>query len=90
VPARPPIEGVQVDTVDIIYRGVCERCAGGAGQGEQPIDLTGEGEADLRQAGRVTVGGDVGGAGRGPGGGPMPEPGGEPAGAGSRGNARPS
>ena len=49
VPATPPIEGVEVDTVDIVYRGTCEQCeepAGGNGGGA--IDLTEP--ADIREA----------------------------------------
>jgi Fe2+ or Zn2+ uptake regulation protein len=29
----PPIEGVRVDAVDLVYRGQCERCAAGASSG---------------------------------------------------------
>jgi Fe2+ or Zn2+ uptake regulation protein len=46
LPPGPPIEGVEVDTVDIIYRGSCEQCSGG-GQEAHAIDLTEE--ADVRE-----------------------------------------
>ena len=40
VPSAPPIEGVEVDTVDIIYRGTCEQCEDlAAGNGGHAIDL---------------------------------------------------
>jgi len=54
IPPTPPIEGVEVDTVDIIYRGVCERCSEtGAGNGGAAIDLTEH--ADLTDEGGATA-----------------------------------
>jgi Fur family ferric uptake transcriptional regulator/Fur family peroxide stress response transcriptional regulator len=48
VPEAPPIEGVEVDTVDIIYRGTCQQCEEqGSGNGGRAIDL--REEADLRE-----------------------------------------
>ncbi len=58
VPATPPIEGVEVDAVDIVYRGVCEQCGGSAAQGRS-IDLTEP--ADLRDEG-AALGRGQGGA----------------------------
>ncbi len=55
IPDTPPIDGVEVDTVDIIYRGVCERCSeAGVAHGEEAIDLTEH--ADLREGGEEAEG----------------------------------
>jgi Fe2+ or Zn2+ uptake regulation protein len=71
IPSTPPIEGVEVDTVDIIYRGLCQQCSeAGAGTGAVEVDLTRA--ADVREhRGERAEGG---------------RPAEEPAGAGLRGN----